>query len=102
MLHPIGPTHMHNGACERMIATSSLPENGWFGARLCRPTPVLSLKRVFAYVFTDVSRNECEPQHGRQRRIVEQNANLIQIERWLLKAMVHYPKKYLTVLKFCT
>lgn len=80
MLNPIGSIHMHYGARERLLATSSLPENGWFGASLCQPTPVLSLKWVFAYIFTDVSCNECEPQHGRQRSIVEHNANLIQIE----------------------
>lgn len=51
-----------------------LPKNG--GASLCCPISALGLKRVFGHIFTDVSGNECEPQHGGQRRIVEQNSNL--------------------------
>lgn len=62
------------------LLTSSLPEDGWFGASLGRPIPVLGPKWVFGHIFTDVSSNKREPQHGRQRSIVEQNANLTQIK----------------------
>lgn len=63
----------------------SLPEDGWFGTSLGSPIPLLCLKWVFGNIFTDVSSSEGQPQHGRQRSIVEHNANLTQVEIDIIK-----------------
>lgn len=69
--------HVHINACSR---TSCLPKDGWFGAGLGRAIPVLGPKWVFGHIFADVSSNKREPQHGRQRSIVEHDANLMQLK----------------------
>lgn len=58
----------------------SLPEDGWFGASLDRPIPVVGPKRVFGHIFTDVPGSKRQPQHGRQRSVVKHDANLTQIK----------------------
>lgn len=63
---------------EHLSAFVSLPKDGWFGVSLGRPISVLVPKGVFGHIFTDVSSCKRQPQHGRQRGIVEYNANLKQ------------------------
>ena len=70
--------------CAHNHLLTNLPEDGWFGVSLGWPSPVLGSKWVFGYVFTEVSSGKRQPQHGRQRGIVEHDANLTDKEQYEL------------------